>query len=85
MEHISAVGPVDVTAARFETFHTIRELTVVCSRSASMAATPLVVTVDEANLGCLSASADEVFHVLTFTPNDRVNQPRGAQRPEGPR
>ena len=67
LKHVGAIGPINVTTVRFETFYAISELTVICTRYSAMTATPLVIAINEPNLSRTSTATLKISHVLTFT------------------
>lgn len=60
LKHIGAIGPINVATARFETFHAISELIVVCTRYSTMATTPLVIAINETNPCRISTATLEI-------------------------
>ncbi len=80
MKHISAIGSIDAATVWFETFHTISELTVVCSRYSTMTITPLVIAINKTNSSRISIATHEISHTVTYTTNVEL---RGARASAG--
>jgi hypothetical protein len=63
LEYVGAICSVDVTAGRVQALHAVGKLTVVSAGDSTMPGAPLVVPIDEADMGSVSAAVHEFTHV----------------------